>query len=85
MLELMMVVASSPFQGLINTITQIVLPILLFVIGALAIRDAITGNITRLLTLVGVFILALVIFLNPGIIEGLAGNLGTQVEESIDG
>lgn len=84
MLELMMIVGTSPFSGLISTISNIILPIILFVVGIIAIRDAITGNITRLLTLVGVFIVALVIFLNPGILQGLGTNLGEEVSTAIE-
>lgn len=76
MLELMMIVGASPFDNLIATISNIVLPIILFVVGIIAIRDAITGNITRLLTLVGVFIVALVIFLNPALLEDLGTDVG---------
>jgi hypothetical protein len=83
MLEVMMIVASSPFSGLITTIQNIVLPVLLFVLGILAIKEAVSGRFVSMITLIGVFILALIVFLNPGIVSGLATNAGQEIESSI--
>lgn len=79
----MMIVASSPFSGLITTIQNIVLPVLLFVLGILAIKEAVSGRFVSMITLIGVFILALIVFLNPGIVSGLATNAGQEIESSI--
>jgi hypothetical protein len=78
MLE-MMIVATSTIDGLVDLLRQLIMPIILIVVGVMAIVSAIRGNIIQLLTLIGVFVVALVIFLNPSIVSGLGTAVGEEV------
>lgn len=83
MLEL--IVAAASVDSLIDMLRGLIMPVVLIVVGLMAIFSAIKGNIIQLLTLIGVFIVALIIFLNPNIVAGLGGDIGTEVCESIEG
>lgn len=75
----MMIVATSTLTGLVDLLRELILPIVLVVVGVMAIVSAIRGNIIQLLTLIGVFVVALVIFLNPAIVSGLGTAVGDEV------
>ena len=80
-----LIVATASVENLIDMLRGLIMPIILIVVGIMAIVSAIQGKIMQLLTLIGVFIVALIIFLNPQIVAGLGGDIGTEVCESIEG
>lgn len=71
--------------NLIGTIQDILLPLIIFVVGGLAVMRGIKGRFMEMIILIGVTIIALVFFLNPGIIEGLATSIGGEVSGAVGG
>ena len=78
-----LIVATAAVDNLVNMLRSLIMPIILIVVGLMAIFSAIKGNIIQLLTLIGVFIVALIIFLNPQIVAGIGQEVGDEVCSTI--
>ena len=73
------------WDGLIRTLQDILLPIIIFVVGGLAVWRGIKGRFMDMIILIVITIVGLIFFLNPGIIESLATNAGDQINGSVGG
>lgn len=78
-----LIALTSVWGGLITSIQNIVLPIIVFVVGGLAVVRGIKGRFMEMVILLVVTIVALIFFLNPGIIETLAGRAGDEISGSL--
>jgi len=68
---------------LIQVLQNLLLPIIIVVVGGLAVMRAIKGRITEVIILIAVVIVALIFFINPTIISSLATNISGQVETAL--
>ena len=73
------------WDGLIRTLQDILLPIIIFVVGGLAVWRGIKGRFMDMIILIVITIVGLIFFLNPGIIESLATSAGNQINGSVGG
>lgn len=71
------------WTNLIHTIQNLLLPIIIFIVGGLAVWRGIKGRFMDMIILIVVTIVALIFFLNPGIIESLAKSTGTEISNSV--
>jgi hypothetical protein len=74
------VAAGSPFDGLIKSITTIVVPVIIAVVSFLAIMRGIKGRFMDMIILILIALVGLVIVLNPDLIMGLAQNTGDSID-----
>lgn len=71
------------WDNLITTIQNLMLPIIIFIVGGLAVWRGIKGRFMDMIILIVVTIVALIFFLNPDIISSLAKSAGDEISGSV--
>ena len=71
------------WTNLIQTIQNLMLPIIIFIVGGLAVFRGIKGRFMDMIILIVVTIIALIFFLNPEIISSLAKGAGTEISNAV--
>lgn len=71
------------WDNLITTIQNLLLPIIIFIVGGLAVWRGIKGRFMDMIILIVVTIVALIFFLNPDIISSLAKSAGDEISGSV--
>ena len=71
------------WDNLIATIQNLLLPIIIFIVGGLAVWRGIKGRFMDMIILIVVTIVALIFFLNPDIISSLANSAGDEIEGAL--
>jgi hypothetical protein len=78
------IAATSPFSGLITTLQNILLPVIAFAVGGLAIMRGIKGRFMDMIILLVIAFVALIFFMNPDILINLAGSTGSQISGGVN-
>lgn len=71
------------WDNLISTLQNLLLPIIIFIVGGLAVWRGIKGRFMDMIILIVVTIVALIFFLNPEIISGLAKGAGDEISGAV--